>query len=66
MKLKYRVIKNNGSYCIQSFEGIWIFGKWSQIMGRYNDIKSAEEEIIKYANMVLTSHDKVVREITIK
>ncbi len=67
MKLKYRIIKTNmDMYQPQFFEGVWIFGSWYHLGGTYGNLKSAEEYIIEYAHMVLASHDKVVREITVK
>jgi len=67
MKLKYRIVKSNtDEYLPEYFEGIWIFGTWKQSGRRFGIMEDAEKYIIEYANMVLSSRGRVVREITVK
>ncbi len=67
MKLKYRIVKTiNKEYLPEYFQGIWIFGSWKPSGRRFGRMEDAEKYIIEYANMVLSSHGKVVREITVK
>ncbi len=67
MTLKYRIIEDNlNLYYPEYFEGIWIFGTWKRLGSVCMSMECAESEIIKWAHTVLASHDKVVREITVK
>jgi len=66
MKLKYRIKETNGKFNPEYFEGIWLLGSWKSFGRSYKKLKQAEQYIIYYGSMVLASHGRTVREITIK
>lgn len=66
MKLKYRVIQLHDQYKPQYFEGFWFFGRWYTLNNCFTTYDAAEQAVMEYANTVLASHGKVIREITIE